>query len=60
MDVLDKMHKLNYDELEELKMFEFKYVDALLDEREGLYDSVRVKEESLKNARINMMQKEIA
>ena len=60
MDVLGKMHAINYEEMEELKMFEFRYVDALLNEKEGLYEAVRVKEEGLKKARINMMQKEIA
>ncbi len=60
VDVLGKMHAINYEEMEELKMFEFRYVDALLNEKEGLYEAVRVKEEGLKKARINMMQKEIA
>ena len=60
MDVLGKMHAINYEEMEELKMFEFRYVDALLNEKDGLYEAVRVKEEGLKKARINMMQKEIA
>lgn len=46
--------------MEELKMFEFRYVDTLLNEKDGLYEAVRVKEEGLKKARINMMQKEIA
>lgn len=35
------------------------YVDAMLRGRESLYEDAKEKEESLKNARINALQKEI-
>jgi hypothetical protein len=41
LDVLDKMHSINYEQLDALRLFEFKFVDSLLRDREYLYECAK-------------------